>query len=145
MVPGMGACKRGCDGGNVHRAVYLGHGGAVDIGGEGSHAESLGATVRSALSFQEAASWYLCRARIIRLATGSDTSLPTTSTSHLDEKSSSRSLAVPALPSSLPNSTTFRSAPPFVFSHDIPRGILLMVQVTLNYAFMLAVMCVFTS
>ncbi|KAI0721430.1 CTR copper uptake transporter [Fomitopsis betulina] len=80
------------------------------------------------------------RARVVRLATGSDTSLPTTSTSHLDEKSSSRSLDAPVLPSTLPNAVTFRSAPPFIFSHDVPRGILLMVQVTLNYAFMLAVM-----
>lgn len=86
--------------------------------------------------------WEIRRARIVRLTTGSDASLPTARSSHLDEKSSSQSVNAPMLPSTLPNPITFRSAPPFVLSHDIPRGILLMVQVTLNYAFMLAVMCV---
>ena len=66
--------------------------------------------------------------------------MPTAGSNHLDEKSSSPSVTVPVFPSTFPNPITFRSAPPFVLSHDIPRGILLMVQVTLNYAFMLAVM-----
>lgn len=33
-----------------------------------------------------------------------------------------------------------RNSPPFIFSHDVPRGIFHIVQVTISYALMLAVM-----
>ena len=35
-----------------------------------------------------------------------------------------------------------RTVPPFILSHDLPRGIVYMVQATLSYALMLAVMSV---
>lgn len=45
VVPGMGTCERGCDGGDVHRTVPLRAGGAVDSGGQSGYARTLGATV----------------------------------------------------------------------------------------------------
>ena len=35
-----------------------------------------------------------------------------------------------------------RTVPPFILSHDLPRGVIYMVQATLSYALMLAVMSV---
>ena len=40
------------------------------------------------------------------------------------------------------NTVTFRTAPPFIASHDIVRGIVHAGHVALQYAFMLAVMYV---
>ncbi|KAH9913205.1 CTR copper uptake transporter [Fomitopsis serialis] len=80
------------------------------------------------------------RARVVELNTGSNASLPTTRSSAVDEKRSTSSLSVPVLHSTLPRTIGLRSAAPFILKHELPRGILLMVQVALNYAFMLAVM-----
>lgn len=52
MVPGMGTCKRGCNGGDMYRAVHTGDGRAVDIGCEGGHARPLGTSVCSACVFR---------------------------------------------------------------------------------------------
>ncbi|KAH9837586.1 CTR copper uptake transporter [Rhodofomes roseus] len=80
------------------------------------------------------------RARVVQLNTASDASLPTTTSDRVDGKSSSHSLTVPVLPSTIPRTLGLRSAPPFILKHELPRGVLLMVQIALNYAFMLAVM-----
>lgn len=39
-----------------------------------------------------------------------------------------------------PPSVSHRSLPPFIASHEIPRGAIFMLQSTLGYALMLAVM-----
>ncbi|KZT66213.1 CTR copper uptake transporter [Daedalea quercina L-15889] len=80
------------------------------------------------------------QARVIQLNTASDASLPTSRQSQLDEKNSSQSVTMPVLSSTLPRTLGLRSASPFVLKHDLPRGILFMVQSALNYAFMLTVM-----
>lgn len=42
--------------------------------------------------------------------------------------------------SASPSRSMHRTFPPFIFSHDIPRGMLYMAQSALNFSFMLAVM-----
>ncbi|KAF9816971.1 hypothetical protein IEO21_03736 [Rhodonia placenta] len=53
-----------------------------------------------------------------------------------DSKSPSTAVSI----ASLPDRTTLRTFPPFIFAHDFPRGVVYMAQSLLNFSFMLAVM-----
>ncbi len=49
---------------------------------------------------------------------------------------------VPSQPSAVRARRSPRTIPPFIPSHDVPRGVLFALQALLYYALMLAVMCV---
>ncbi|PCH42802.1 copper transporter [Wolfiporia cocos MD-104 SS10] len=75
------------------------------------------------------------RAYIIQTGNSSESTLSVAS-SHSETK---RPAAV-ARPASLLGRLTQQSFPPFILSHDIPRGILYMAHAALSFAFMLAAM-----
>lgn len=73
-----------------------------------------------------------------------DDARDSTSTPTKDEGESEVAIKVNNVPTNLKNNqpppVNRRSLPPFIASHDLPRGAIFMLQSTLGYALMLAVM-----
>jgi hypothetical protein len=103
----------------MYCTVYVGTDRALDSGLSGSNGTSLGATVRSFLSFAWIFHIRILRATII--ASDKLNTLPT------------RSSLIGSIK---------RLNPPFIPAHDITRGVMFAAQTLLGYLFMLTVMYV---
>lgn len=81
-----------------------------------------------------------CRAHIIQSNRLNGVHLPI-----ITSESKSKTLPLPPTSASQQGRLTTRSFPPFILTHDVTRGILYLAKTAINFAFMLAVMCVSDS